>query len=177
MICKMPFCGRDVRARELCAGHYNQVRRGQELHPFVGDLPFSEWLSQRITPEPNTGCWLWAGAVTPKGYASARWKGRAQAVHRLVFKMTRGAIPRPLVLDHLCRVRCCVNPAHLEVVTVRENNLRGVGLMAQNARKTSCVNGHPFTVENTRVRNDGRECIICKRAAAKRRGHPERGVR
>ncbi len=65
--------------------------------------------------------------------------------------MVVGQIPSGLTLDHLCRVRNCVNPAHLEPVTHRENTLRGDGVTAINARKTSCHRGHPFAGENLYV--------------------------
>jgi len=69
-----------------------------------------------------------------------------------------------LVLDHLCRVRACCNPAHLEVVTNRVNILRGEGPTAINARAETCVKGHPFSGDNLSIRSDGRRrCIRCDR--------------
>ncbi len=173
--CSVAHCDREVRARGLCASHLNQVYRGHAVAPFARDLPFSEWLEQRVTREPNSGCWLWLGSVTPKGYALASLRNRSFQVHRRAFEELRGPIgDGSLVIDHLCRVRSCVNPLHMEPVSNRENILRGVASAAVNARKTHCKHGHEFTEENTRTRPDGRECITCKRAAAKRRGHPER---
>lgn len=80
--------------------------------------------------------------------------------------LERGSIPKGLTLDHLCRNRACVNPVHLEPVTNRVNILRGIGITAQNARKTHCKHGHPFTVENTIYKHGGgwRICKICNRA-------------
>ena len=77
----------------------------------------------------------------------------------------RGPIPEGLTLDHLCRVRACVNPAHLEPVTLRENTLRSPSApTAINARKTECLRGHAFTPENTWVHRSRRCCRECKRS-------------
>jgi len=74
-----------------------------------------------------------------------------------------GPIPEGLVIDHLCRVRNCVNPAHMEPVTNTENVLRGTGPTAVNAQKTHCKHGHPLTPDNLVKRTDRRECMECRR--------------
>lgn len=79
----------------------------------------------KVAPEPNTGCWLWLGALSAKGYA--RFHDRSYIVvwaHRWAYVHFRGRIPKGKHLDHLCRVPSCVNPDHLEPVTVKENNRR-----------------------------------------------------
>ena len=76
-------------------------------------------------PEPNSGCWLWLGSLPPPGYARINIKGKSIMAHRFAYKYYRGCIPTGLVIDHLCRMRSCVNPWHMEVVTNRENILRG----------------------------------------------------
>lgn len=113
-------------------------------------------------------CWLWAGGTNAYGYGVVdkvidRVRCRMQA-HRVMYENVVGPIPKGLVIDHLCRVRACVNPDHMEVVTVRENVLRGVGLSAQYAKASHCVNGHEFTPENTRIYDGGRYCRACGRA-------------
>ncbi len=107
----------------------------------IHDLP--EKLIGRIFPEPNTGCWLWGGPVNAKGYGmhSYRRDGKwtVTTAHRAVYGMLRGIVPRNLVTDHLCRVRSCVNPDHIRVVTDRENVLfNSVGKAAQNHAKSCC---------------------------------------
>ena len=117
------------------------------------------------------GCWLWTGFVHRSGYGLS-WNGKEKCLaHRLSYEHFVGPIPAALQLDHLCRVRRCVNPQHLEPVTQRENLLSGRGLAAKNARKTHCVNGHEFTKKNSGIRRDGnRYCRECLRLRNKRKG-------
>lgn len=89
--------------------------------------------------------------------------------HRVAYMLFRGAIPEGKQLDHLCRTRHCVNPDHLEAVTVKENLLRGESWSGVNHRKTHCKQGHEFSVENTAIRSGGgRTCRTCKREEARR---------
>lgn len=110
-------------------------------------------------------CWLWPGGLNTKGYVTTMFEGRRIQAHRLAYELLVGPIPEGLRLDHLCRVRHCLNPAHLEPVTDRENALRGVGICSINARKTHCSHGHPYDDENTlpRVGSRGRYCRACIR--------------
>lgn len=111
-------------------------------------------------------CWLWAGGENGKGYGFMKVVAGESPVyvHRFAYDLLVGPIPEGLTIDHLCRVRNCVNPDHLEAVTSRVNTLRGFGTSAQNARKTHCKNGHRFDAGNTRIKGDGwRECRSCKR--------------
>ena len=73
----------------------------------------------------DCGCWIWTGRLNRNGYGRAYWCGLEPVAHRLVYELLIGAIPPGLVLDHLCRRRECVNPQHLEPVTIRVNTLRG----------------------------------------------------
>jgi len=132
-----------------------------------------EDLEPRIMPIPECGCWIWEGYITMYGYPeivrSGVNVGSAKAtrrVHRIVYELLRGPIPDGLQLDHLCRVRCCVNPDHLEVVDSRTNTLRGVSIAAANARKTHCVRGHALSGDNLLLwgRNKDRVCKTCARA-------------
>ena len=119
-------------------------------------------------------CWIWLGAMssTPTDYGQVQWRGKHAPAHRVVYEILVGPIPDGLTLDHLCRNHSCVNPKHLEPVTMRENTLRGVGPTAVNARKTHCHNGHEFTLLNTQVvRRRGcieRHCRKCKRETKRR---------
>lgn len=125
------------------------------------------------------GCWIWTAARNggPEGgYASFSFPGvtksRMVLGHRFSYALFVGPIPEDKQLDHLCRVRYCVNPAHLEVVTGQENLIRGKTIAARYAERTHCQNGHEFTEENTRFgrRTPGsRECRACTRERVARR--------
>lgn len=119
-----------------------------------------------------SGCWLWTGAINHNGYGLFHGTQRMGIAHRFAFEYFVGPIQSGLDLDHLCRNRACVNPAHLEPVPHRVNLLRGNSFSGVNARKTHCVHGHPFTPDNTRLKYGHRLCRICARgykASARRR--------
>ncbi len=113
----------------------------------------------RFEFDTNGGCWLWSGPIDAEGYGRATG-GRA---HRLSYFLHIGSVPAGLQLDHLCRVRCCINPNHLEPVEARVNTLRGVSVSAVNARKVVCDHGHPLTADNTALRRGARVCRACER--------------
>jgi hypothetical protein len=125
-----------------------------------------ERFEQFYIPVTETGCWLWTGSEKGHGgYGGFKYKNKTLRAHRVSYELHVGPIPPGLTLDHLCRVRFCVNPKHLEPVTHKENSLRGYGVGAINFRKTHCIHGHEFNKSNTRIRTDGRgrECLACKR--------------
>ncbi len=119
-------------------------------------------------PQAATSCWGWTGAANPLGYCRLYWPragGKAKAIyaHRAAYVLYRGLIPKAFTIDHLCRNRSCVNPAHLEAVPRGTNVLRGEGPVAQNARKTHCIHGHPFDTENTYRHQGKRHCATCRK--------------
>ena len=121
--------------------------------------------------ETDECCWQWIGTVRQDGYGAYKEyrydKNRNRShkthyAHRLIYEIWAGPIPEGLCLDHLCRNRSCVNPMHLEPVTLEENIRRGEGVKHQ-ARKTHCPKGHPYDEENTTRRNGRRHCKACHR--------------
>ena len=112
----------------------------------------------RLRPTP-TGCLEFGSG---KRYGQMTINGAIIGAHRYAYEQVRGPIPAGLELDHLCRNPSCCNPDHLEPVTPRENKLRGTSPTAENARRTHCRRGHPFTQRNTYRRPDGRRyCRAC----------------
>lgn len=127
-------------------------------------------LDDYTIPEPNSGCLLWLGSVDRGGYGKV-WvkdgpgRGTYRKVHRVAWEAANGPIPAGLQIDHKCRVRSCVNTAHLEAVTHAENILRGLSFSAQNKRKAHCLRGHPFAGDGIHVDPKGRRvCMACVRA-------------
>lgn len=106
-----------------------------------------------------TACWEWT-ACRVHGYGYISIFSGAHRAHRVAYKMWRGSLRPDLTLDHLCRVRSCVNPWHLEEVTSRENLVRGESPVIKNATKTHCNHGH---VLDSRNKDGTRYCSICAR--------------
>jgi len=109
------------------------------------------------------GCWQWIGSKGGKNYGRFYFALQSYAAHRVAYTWGKGVIPQGLTLDHICRNSLCVNPDHLEPVTNKENVLRGVGITANNSRKTHCKRGHRLVGNNTIKRRLGRECRECDR--------------
>jgi hypothetical protein len=132
-----------------------------------------ERLAAWSMPEPNSGCELWFGSLSNTGYGLLKHVGpekRTVLAHRASYEVAVGPIPDGYEIDHLCRVRSCINPRHLEAVPHRVNVLRGRAPTVVAARTGCCTRGHALTSENAIVRKDGsRECRICRYAAARKR--------
>lgn len=114
-------------------------------------------------------CWRWLGSRSADGYGRFSLTARKRVyAHRWLYELVRGPLPPGLQLDHLCHNRSCVNPAHLEPVTARENTLRGRGVAALHARKTRCARGHAFTPTNTIRYGPGRRWRDCRQCRLER---------
>lgn len=125
-------------------------------------LPESVRFWSRVRKGSSVQCWEWHGPRT-KGYGYFSADAKLVQAHRWSYAEARGPIPAGATIDHLCRNRACVNPAHLEAVSRKENVLRGIGYSAINARKTECLNGHPLTGENVYLdRRGSRHCRTCR---------------
>lgn len=168
----IPLGDADARVvRGMTEKQYIPIRRADNSR-FSGSLPLSDQehviraldrIERYSIPEPNSGCWLWIGVVTANDYGVSSFKGVNVLAHRLSYFIHVCEIDNGLQLDHLCRVRCCVNPHHLEPVTIAENLRRGTGQHPHSF----CRNGHPMTDNNVFYDNNktkkGRRCAICRR--------------
>lgn len=106
-------------------------------------------------------CWEWVGARKSSGYGNF-WDGDSYALaHRFAYELLVGPIGPDLTIDHLCRVRYCVNPDHMEPVSLRENNLRGNTLTARNGARTHCPRGHEYDYRDPT--RGWRRCTTCDR--------------
>lgn len=128
----------------------------------------------RVDKQPD-GCWIFTGHIARNGYGQVGLGARSEGIgytHRVVFEALVGPIPDGYDIDHLCRVRACCRPDHLDAVPRQTNLLRGRGWTSANASKTHCKRGHEFTPENTRHDGRGRQCRTCDQI----RRHKERAA-
>lgn len=123
---------------------------------------FQSFVDKTPGQGPNGDCWIWRGLIDPKGYARFKVRHRYVTAHRKMFLDVRGVIPDGLVCDHLCRVRHCVNPYHIELVTGIINTKRGDSGKWQQS-KTHCPRGHEYSEENTYRYRTSRSCRKCRK--------------
>lgn len=125
----------------------------------------------RVDVTSPSECWLWTGAKNRGGYGQLSYRtprgNGTLFAHRFAYEATIGLIPQGLQIDHLCRVRACVNPSHLEPVTAHEN-LRRSTVWDWERCKTHCPKGHPYDEANTVMHHGSRECRTCKNINQKR---------
>lgn len=129
-ICSSEDCERPARARGLCAGHYQQQRKGQELRPLRSQITLEQrfWSKIRKTPD----CWVWTAATDSDGYGQVKVDGRYRRAHRVAWEMTNGPIPDGMVIDHRCGNPSCVNPDHLRTTTHSQNMQHRTGANKNN---------------------------------------------
>jgi HNH endonuclease len=123
--------------------------------------------------EVTESCWLWTGALNQYGYGNFVVKASRPTknigAHRFSHLIFKGPIPKGKEIDHLCKVRRCIHPQHIESVTHRENLMRGETLGALNARKTHCYKGHSLSGDNLLIKYNGfRSCRVCQKKKNRR---------
>jgi hypothetical protein len=137
------------------------------------------WSKTRF--DPDTGCINWTAARTePGGYGLCFVRCKHCVAHRVALELSGVSVPEGMTVDHLCRNRGCVNPLHLEVVTMQENVrryllLEGTWHAAERA-KTHCPRGHAYDERNTYMLRGTRNCRACRRDDARRRRAARRVV-
>lgn len=166
--CRERGCERPSHVRGLCHACYARQRRHGLLQNVPRQSRAERFWSKVAVTEPDA-CWPWQAHVDAAGYGRFRL-GRVAGVgyaHRVAYEMTHGVLPAGLEVDHLCRYRRCVNPAHLEAVTHRENGVRGGGATARAHRDGTCVNGHSRS-EHAYLRANG-QMVYCRECRRERR--------
>ncbi|PMQ19270.1 hypothetical protein CIK84_11205 [Glutamicibacter arilaitensis] len=160
--CSFDGCAKNVKTRGLCQGHYMQKWKGKPLTPLVGKaltngMTNLERLMFRV--KKTKSCWNYTGSLVD-GYGSFHYKNRTYLAHRASYEMQVGVIPEGKFLDHICHNRACVNPAHLRVVTNKQNieniagphrdsksGILGVGWDAAKDRWVARVMHHGITYD------------------------------
>lgn len=159
LICTVQGCGQPHHAKGYCSAHRHRASRHGD--PLAGDATRTRDLFERLGKWllVGDGCWLWTGATDQHGYGHmATGPGVTARVHRVVYELLIGPISPGLEPDHLCRIKGCARPDHLDLVTHKVNVQRAY-------QGPVCRRGHPWTPESTYRRPDGRrECLVCKQA-------------
>ena len=151
-VCSLNACDNPSRTRGYCARHYRRLIRSG-----TPDFPTDEDRFWNSIEKTESSCWIWQKSCFPSGYAQFKAQKKNWRAHRYAYELIKGKIPEGLTLDHLCRVKNCVNPDHLEAVSFEENNKRV-------PKDIICQRGH--------VRIPGtRRCGECSKVIPSR--HPE----
>jgi hypothetical protein len=120
--------------------------------------------AEKVAIRPD-GCWIWTGATSMLGarknfpYGNVSYQGKKWQAHRFSYLLYKGAIPKELEIDHLCKVTNCVNPDHLEAVTYTENVRRS---SRYHPDGSTCSRGHLMMLGNYKMRPEGfKRCLLC----------------
>lgn len=179
MKCKQQPCENEAKTLGWCILHYHRHYYGRPMDvpkaPRKSD-PYIRFISLAII-NPETGCWIWNANRNHSGYGMFKFKGKSRVAHKWIYEFLNGEVKPPLQLDHLCMVKCCVNPSHLEPVTASENIRRAhraygterkPKVKKENIIKTHCPYGHPYSGDNLRmIGPNHRQCITCHRKAVR----------
>lgn len=154
--CAADGCKTVRNTRGYCNVHHRRLQRLGRLDPYT----YEELFWQKVDKRGPNGCWLWTSPLSFWGYGTCHWSGRPARVHRLTYEMFVGPIPEGYHVDHMCNVRHCVNPDHLQALSASEH----MSLTRARQDKSHCVNGHEYTPENLRINSKGaRYCGQCMR--------------
>lgn len=164
----------DLEALHLAKVQHDQREARRRPDGTLGPVPIEDrlWRSTQIAGD----CWEFTGTRSDDGYGSIRHNGRMEKAHRVAYQLTHGSVPADLKVMHSCDNPPCINPAHLAIGTVADNNrdrhVKGRTVVPSNGpdfwrAKTRCPQGHPYDGDNLRLRADGRRrCAACYRSRA-----------
>jgi hypothetical protein len=156
------------RAKYGTAGRANAAEKPS--HKLTAEQYIARWKANCDINEQ--GCWVWRGFVYRNGYPGSSYRSKSGRVHRFVYELTKGPIPKGWDCCHTCDIRRCINPLHLfagtRAVNVQDMRAKKRG---NHQKKTACLRGHPFDKENTLIDSRGfRQCRECNRL--RQRGDP-----
>lgn len=167
---------RPHHGRGLCEACHDRLTKSGDIDRYTRRMVPAVESFDKIDRTDTAACWPWPGYVDPKGYGKVSWENGGFA-YRYVWKRLVGPIPDGALLDHechnrdttcaggvTCAHRACVNPAHLRPTDIGTNLLSSATSVASiNKAKTHCPQGHPYSPENTRIRDGHRSCRTCDR--------------
>lgn len=131
----------------------------------------------RISPEPNSGCWLWTGAMRSSGYGNAHVDGRFVSAHRFAYECANGPVEDDCEVMHTCHMRLCCNPQHLMAGSHAENMRQAKERGSMSKLGSYCSRGHKMTAANTLLRPNGaRRCRACHRELARNNYRDKAGI-
>jgi hypothetical protein len=168
-----------------CGQHFEPSRKRKRQQTYCSRrcsgmairVPVEIRLQAKSILDPMSGCLLWTGCLNASGYGTIGIEGKSKLAHVVAFRTSGGTIPDGYQIDHLCRTRACIDPAHMEPVTPRENWRRGQSVGARAIRTGGCGRGHLFDEGNTYIEKGGsRKCITCTKMHAARRSARRRAA-
>jgi hypothetical protein len=165
-VCTIEGCDYRRYSQGWCATHWQRWKRNGDPLRLQHRATPRERFEARIDRDESTGCWVWKGTLNRTGYGLLSVDAKYVLVHRWGYEQFVKPIPDGMTLDHLCRNRACVNPAHLDVVTNRTNVLRGMSPSAVIHRQGVCKHGHEMTSDNVYVPPKNprhRQCRTCRK--------------
>ncbi len=178
LLCRFPGCQNQAFAKALCRTHYAQQNRGVEMFEIhsrrrPAGSPKTDYFEQRCSEWGLlrglfTPCRIFDGPTDTGGYGYVTIGHKSIGAHLYVWRRDVGPVPDGKEIDHVCRVRNCINTGHMRTVTHQINTTENVvgSKWMLNKAKTHCDHGHEFTVANTYIRKDGRRtCRECQRVA------------
>ena len=167
--CAVEGCDQPHHCKGYCQKHYVRWRKYGDPHIVNQPKHLAPSTAQRFWAKVDRSggpdaCWPWTASKRENGYGQYTVSGKNWLPHRYAYTEVIGPIPEGMDLDHLCRNPACVNPAHLEPVTHRENVLRSDNFAAHYATQTRCKHGHELTPENIYLWRGTRYCRECRRS-------------
>ena len=164
--CSISDCDSPARSEGMCISHWSRLYKRGTTEP-APRFTIDERFDMKVD-KSSGGCWIWTGARFDTGYGAFNARTRVVSAHRFAYERVHGKQPSDMHLDHLCRVRECCNPDHLELVTPRENSMRGDAPTVVLHRADVCRRGHSLVGAYVRKDTGHRMCRTCAQIRRKK---------